>query len=202
MAKRSHRPRRDRRARATVVEPPWIKDPSLYPFAKVITDSLVAPINRVFLTVSQLTQQLQCPRHLVNELLKTGGIHEASAGEKRAGLGLCPEDLASLAIGAMMVDRYNLPMDERIRAVVREVRQELLQAPNPLRVILGIFRGNQGIEPRICTNRGTLDTTDIPPDQLAHTDFFDCSKLRNEIDTAMEKMPLALPTAGSCRVVR
>ena len=65
-----------------------------------------------------------------------------------------------------------------------------------------MFRANKRIEARVGTCDGPLAIFDAPAEQLAATDFYDASDLRDRMDTAIEIIPLALPRADSCLMVR
>lgn len=188
--------------RIEVVEPPWVKDPSKWPFSPIILPLEMKTPKRLLLDSTTLALKLHCPRDFVRALLRYGQLHEATDGERRAELGLCAEDLATLALSGVLCRKYHMPLKMAIRTALGEVRNKLLQTPRPERVILGLFRGNRGTEARIGTCRGPLAVWDQPADQARHCDFYDASDLRERMDDAIPSMPLMLPMADTCLVRR
>lgn len=188
--------------RVEVVQPPWVKDPSKYPFANVILEAEQRKVNRLLVNADMLAVQLKCPRNLIAAFFKQGQLHEASPGEKAARLGLCAEDLATLSLTGMLCMRHKMPLNALVFRVIGDLRSELLAACRPLRVILGVLRANKQIEARVGTCEGPLAAFDCPGDQLAVTDFYDASDLRDRMDEAIDQEPLDLPSARSCLVSR
>lgn len=188
--------------RFEVVTPPWIKDPSKWPFGKVILPPQKPRVKRLLVDASVLSSQLRCSPDLVAAFMKAGQLHEASENEKNAGLGLCAEDLVALGLAGHLCFRHALPLNALVFQVISDLRMELLQAPKPLRVLLGVFRANKRIEARVGTFSGPLAVFDAPADQLDASDFYDASSLRDRMDEAIETVPLALPRADSCLIAR
>lgn len=189
-------------SRIEIIQPPWVKDPSKWPFGNVVLPPESRKVKRLLLEADALAGQLRCPRSLVGAFLRFGQLHEASAGEAAAGLGLCAEDLAALALTGCLCTRHDLPLNTLVFRVLGDLRSELLVAPRPLRVILGVLRANKRIEANVGTCEGPLAVFDCPDDQIAATDFYDASDLRERMDEAIDQQPLDLPRAMSCLVAR
>ena len=190
------------RSRIQIVKPPWVDDPSKWPFGNVILPPQKRRVKRLLVDAATLSSQIRCPPDLVAAFFRAGQLHEAKPAERAARLGLCAEDLAALALAGHLCTRHALPLNAMVFRVLGDVRMELLEAPQPLRVILGVFRANKEIEARVGTCDGPLAIFDAPADQLAATDFYNASDLRERMDQAIEAVPLALPRADSCLMAR
>jgi len=189
-------------SRIQIIQPPWVKNPAKWPFGDVILPLERPTVKRLLLDADTLANQLRSPRDLVAAFLKFGQLHEASAGEAAAGLGLCAEDLAALGLTGFLCTRHDLPLGALVLRVLGDLRSELLTAPRPLRVILGVLRANKRLECRVGTCMGPLAVFECPEDQAAVSDFYDASDLRDRMDEAIDQEPLDLPPAMSCLVVR
>lgn len=190
------------RTRAEVITPPWVRDPAKWPFGKIILPAEPKRVKRLMVGVKTLASQLGCPKDLVRAFLSQGQLHHASNGEKAAGLGLCAEDLAALGLGGLLCTKYNMRLGRLPLATIGDLRDELLAAPRPLRVILGVLRANQRLEARVGTCHGGLAIFDTPQDLNAVSDYYDASDLRDRIDEAIEREPLKLPKPRTCAVIQ
>ncbi len=185
-----------------MVTPPWVKDPRKWPFGRVILPAEPQRVKRLLAGVRTVAKQLGCPKDLIQAFLSQRQLHYASRGEAAAGLGLCAEDLAALGLGGLLCTKYNMRLNLLPLMIIGDLRTELLEAPRPLRTILGVLRANQRTEARVGTCHGELSIFDGPEDLAAVSDYYDASDLRDRIDGAMEIEPLNLPKPQSCAVVR
>ena len=192
----------ERRTRIEVLAPPWVRDPAKWPFGNIILPAEPKRVKRLMVGVRALSKQLGCPKDLIHAFLRQGQVHHASKGEEAAQLGLCAEDLAALGLGGLLCTEYNMRLGQLPLSIIQDLKNELLEAPRPLRVILGVLRANQRLEARVGTCHGELAIFDGPQDLNAVSDYYDASDLRDRIDEAIEREPLKLPKPPSCAVIR